>query len=76
MAKRRKNRKIPHHEVMAKKAIAYAIAQNPEYLVEIHWEYGKAIMLSDGTSIRFKDGRAKIPLRLLPEVEQYGCKRI
>lgn len=61
---------------MAKKAIAYAIAQNPEYLVEIHWEYGNAIMLSNGTSIRFENGRAKIPLRLFPEVEQHGCRRI
>lgn len=61
---------------MARKAIAYAIAQNPDYLVEITWEYGKSIMLADGTSIRFKDGRAKVPLRLLSEVEQHGCKRI
>jgi len=76
MAKRRKNRKIPHHEVMAKKAIQFAIAQHPDYLIEITWEFGKAIMLSDGTSVKFNDGRAKIPLRLLPEVEQYGCKRI
>jgi hypothetical protein len=76
MAKRRKNRKIPHHEIMAKKAIAHAIARNPEYLVEITWDGGKTIMLSDDLVIRFVNGKAKIPLRLLPEVEQHGCKRI
>jgi hypothetical protein len=75
MAKRRKNRKIEHHELMAKKAIAFAIANNPSYLVEITWEFGNKIMLSDDSVLEFKNGRAKVPLALLPEVERHGCKR-
>lgn len=75
MAKRRKNRKIPHHELMAKKAIAFAIASDPSYLVEITWEFGGKIMLSNDSVLEFKNGRAKIPLALLPEVERHGCRR-
>lgn len=75
MAKRRKNRRIPHHELMAKKAIAFAIANNPSYLVDITWEFGNKIMLSDGSTLEFTNGRAKVPLALLPEVERHGCQR-
>jgi hypothetical protein len=75
MAKRRKNRKIPHHEIMARKAIAFAIANNPSYLVEITWEFGSKIMLSEDLVVEFKNGRAKIPLAFLPEAERHGCKR-
>jgi hypothetical protein len=76
MAKRRKNRKITLGEVMARKAIAFAVAQDPSYLVEIEWTGGTRIMFSDGSSVQFRSSRAKIPLRLLQEAQTHGCKRI
>jgi len=75
MAKRRKNRKKPHHELMARKAIAFAIANNPSYLVDITWDFGNKIMFSDGSVVEFINRRAKIPLALLPEAERHGCHR-
>jgi hypothetical protein len=76
MAKQRKNRKITFDEVMARKAIAFAVEQDPSYLIEIEWTHGTRIMFSDGSSAQFRGNRSKIPLRLLQEAQHHGCKRI